>query len=173
MSDHFVGEVRIYAGETAPDGWAICDGRLLSIQDFPQLYSVVGTTYGGDGREAFALPNLSGRVAVHAGYRPGLVARRLGESGGSATVALDEGHLPIHEHDVAIPNGRATLGAPSDSALLASASSPSGFSDKRAGQLMSVRAIGKAGASQPHNNMQPYLALNYIIALTGIVPEPD
>ena len=173
MSEQFVGEVRIYAGETAPDGWAVCDGRLLGITDFPQLYSVVGTTYGGDGRETFALPNLSGRVAVHAGYRPGLIARQLGESGGTATVGLDVGHLPIHEHAIGIPEGRATEGTPSNSARFAVASGLAVTNDKRTDQLMSATAIGKVGASQLHNNMQPFLALNYIIALTGIVPEPD
>ena len=173
MSDQLVGEVRIFAGATPPAGWAVCDGRLLRIQKYPQLYSVVGTTYGGDGRETFALPNLSGRVVLHAGYREGLIARRLGESGGSATVALDEWHLPAHEHAIAIPDRRAAIGATSNAALLANGSGPSLASKTPTDQVMSAHAVGEAGASQSHNNMQPYLALNYMIALTGTVPEPD
>jgi len=173
MSDQLVGEVRIFAGTTPPVGWAVCDGRLMRIQEFPQLYSVVGTTYGGDGRETFALPSLSGRVVVHAGYRDGLIARRLGESGGSATTALDEWHLPAHEHVIAIPDGRAAMGTTSDAALLANGSRPALASDRPSDQVMSALAVGETGASQSHNNMQPYLALNYIIALTGTIPEPD
>lgn len=173
MSDRLIGEVRIFAGENPPSGWAICDGRLLRIADFPALFGVIGTMYGGDGNETFAIPNISGRVVLHAGFAPGSVSRQLGETGGTAQVKLNQDHLPIHDHSVAVPDDRtriglATRGGPAvgDTGTLTS-------NDTSGGGLMSAAVLGSAGDSQAHNNLQPYIALNYMIAITGSMPEPD
>ena len=165
MTDQIVGEVRLHAGSAAPAGWADCSGQLLSIADNLALFSVIGATYGGDGVSAFALPDLRGRVAVHAGYRPGLTARHLGERGGDATATLDESQLPAHTHTFAIPN----VGGDSDSTAAITALA---FGAPDGSASLAPDSLGAAGGNRPHNNLQPYIALRYIIALAGIVPEP-
>ncbi len=163
-----VGEVRVIAGSGVPDGWARCDGQALDIARFGDLYSVIGTTYGGDGRTQFALPDLRGRVAIQAGRGPGLSTRKLGEMGGDIAIALREDQLPQHDHEaelsVAIADGERVL-------LASSGGGTATGSTDAADRLVNV-ATGVCGETATHQNLQPYLALNYVIAVRGRLPEP-
>jgi microcystin-dependent protein len=160
-----VGEVRLFAGEEVPAGWTPCNGQAVDIRKFAGLYSVIGTTYGGNGRSSFTLPDVRGRVVIQAGYRPGLSARRLGESGGDATVDLDDGQLPPHTHEIeAVSTGGAVAGTPVMVATTDNAD---------ANRPLVPVATGSAGGNGQHSNMQPYLALNYLIAHSGKLPDPE
>lgn len=168
MSEPFIAEVRIFAGNFAPRGWALCNGQLLPIAQNTALFSLVGTTYGGDGRSTFGLPNLQGRAAMHPGNGPGLTPRRLGETGGSATVTLTADQIPAHNHALH-GYGNAAAANPTNTRGLGNAPmyhAPAPNQGALAGQ-----AIGASGGGQPHNNRQPYLGLNFIIALQGIYPS--
>lgn len=165
----FIGEVRVLAGAAAPDGWARCDGQGLAIDEFGDLYSVIGTTFGGDGRKAFALPDLRGRVAIAAGRGPELTTRWLAESGGEMTVALREDQVPTHEHDASIrvataPGTRSPMASSAGVAI-----SAIGAASQHAVPVVTERI----GGSDGHSNLQPYMALTYIIACRGRLPEPD
>lgn len=172
MSEPFVAEIRIFAGNFAPRGWAFCNGQLLPIAQNTALFSLIGTTYGGDGRTTTALPNLKGRAPMHPGRGPGLTARRLGQRGGTETITLTEAQMPQHKHsarasdDNAVfndPNGRVVARGPTRlSAFYKASGAPAGL---RAGTLLD------AGGSQAHNNLQPFLAINFIIALVGLYPS--
>ncbi|TJY42784.1 phage tail protein [Cohnella pontilimi] len=170
--DPYVGEIRIFAGNFAPKGWALCDGSLLSIQTNTALFSLLGTTYGGNGKTNFALPDLRGRAPMHFGTGQGLTPRSLGESGGSASVQLTVQQMPSHNH---VPNcvaGASDQMSPAGAEwgnATAGRQSPSLYSSKF-DTPMSPQAIGATGGGAPHNNMQPYLVLNYIIALQGVFP---
>lgn len=171
MADPFVAEIRIFPFNFAPKGWAFCDGQILPISQNTALFSLLGTTYGGDGKSTFALPNLQGRAAMHPGQGQGLSLRDLGEIGGSETVTLLASEMPVHTH---------TMAANGDSALLQVggparhfARSQNGNAYGPAGQnvvTMAPQMLGAAGGSLPHNNMQPYLTLNFNIALQGVFP---
>jgi microcystin-dependent protein len=168
MSEPFVAEIRIFAGNFAPRSWAFCNGQLLPVSQNTALFSLIGTTYGGDGRSTTALPNLQGRVPMHPGRGPGLTARRLGQRGGVEMVTIDEAQMPNHTH---------TLRAESDEP--GEDNDPNGAALAKAGVYtaasnlvsMSDSALPNAGGSQPHNNMQPYLTINFIIALQGLYPS--
>jgi len=171
MSDPFVAEIRIVGFNFAPTGWAFCNGQIMSISQNTALFSLLGTTYGGDGKTTFALPNLQGRSPVHQGQGAGLSERDLGESGGSPSVTLIESQLPAHAHSVGAaagggnqvsPTGRVWSSLPGRTPPLLFAATPN--------TTMSPQAFATAGGSQPHNNMSPYLVLNFIIALQGIYP---
>lgn len=168
MANPYVGEIRLFAGNFAPQGWALCQGQLLSIAENEVLFNLIGTTYGGDGISVFALPDLRGRVPVHVGSGPGLSTRQLGESGGSETVALAAAQLPQHRHHArASRNDANTSAGPVD--VLGKASSRlygSGVADI----AMAPRLVTVVGGGQAHNNMAPYLGLNFIISLFGIYP---
>src|ERR1700739_1380711 len=157
MSDQFVAEIRIFTGNFAPKGWAFCDGQLLPISQNTALFSLLGTTYGGDGRSNFALPNLQGCAPMMPGQGPGLSLHDLGEVGGSATVTLLESEMPAHTHDP--PQAFAGRGA--------NAHTPR---SQMTSGVMNLGAVSTAGGGQPHNNMMPSLGLTFIIALQGIFP---
>jgi microcystin-dependent protein len=168
--DPFVAEIRIFPFNFAPKGWAWCDGQLMSISQNTALFSLLGTTYGGDGKSNFALPDLQGRVPMHPGQGPGLSLHDLGETGGSETVTLTQTDIPAHSH---------ALNASSDAAdnnVPAMAAKPPGRGNNMysATNTQSVtmhdQAIGPAGSSSPHNNMQPYLTFYFCIALQGVYP---
>lgn len=162
-----VGEIRMFGGEIAPAGWTWCNGQALDIQQFGGLYSVIGTTYGGDGRQSFDLPDLRGRVAMQAGYRPGLSARQLGESGGAATVALDESQLPPHTHELEA----AAAGEASDAGATVVVRNAGRVGNDSGNQRLTPIDTGTAGADNAHSNLQPYLAVNYLIAYSGQLPN--
>lgn len=169
MSEPFVAEIRIFAGNFAPRSWAFCDGQLLPVSQNTALFSLVGTTYGGDGRTNFALPNLQGRAPMHPGRGPGLTSRRLGESGGIEAVALSENQIPNHSHPLTVSEDSGNTGNPSQAVLAGTPSHPIYGAPDNLTQTGS--AIEGRGGNQPHNNMAPYLTLNFIIALSGLYPS--
>ena len=164
----FIAQIMLFGGNFAPRGWAFCDGQLLAISSNSALFSILGTTYGGDGRSTFGLPDLRGRVPMHAGNGPGLSPRRIGERDGVETVTLVESQMPSHNHSVNFVNAIADSDRPNGD-LLAKADVYSATTTPL-GQLNSA-TIANAGGSQAHENMQPSLCINYIIALQGIFPS--
>ena len=172
MSEPFVAEIRIFAGNFAPRGWAFCDGQLLPISQNTALFSLIGTTYGGDGRSTTALPNLQGRAPMHPGRGPGLTARRLGERGGTETVTLTEAQMPSHSHAFQGSSDTPDSRQPGNSL----ASQPAGRGASvlyGTGNVVDQdsRTVSNTGGSQAHNNLQPLLTMNYIIALVGLYPS--
>jgi microcystin-dependent protein len=168
MAQPYVGEIRVFAGNFAPVGWAFCDGALLAISQFPTLFNLIGTTYGGDGQTTFALPDLRGRVVIHQGA--GYV---IGETDGVETVTLTTEELPVHNHPVLGTATAATTANPGP--LVAMAATPTGesiYDGNTANQVsLAPTAISMVGGSQPHDNRQPYLGISYIISLFGIFPS--
>lgn len=172
MSDSYIGEIRLFAGTYAPNGWALCQGQLLSIAENDALFALIGTTYGGDGQNTFRLPDLRGRVPVHQGQGPGLSPRLIGEIGGTETVTLLPAHTPTHTHSVQASTAAATASAPGGSVL--AATSAASYGPSPGTTAMAGTAVSPAwGAAQPHENMAPTLTVNYIISLYGIFPPRD
>ena len=173
MSEKFVAEIRIFAGNFAPTGWALCDGQLLPISQNTALFSLLGTTYGGDGKSTFALPNLQGCAPMQAGQGPGLSLRDLGVTAGEQTVTLLQTEMPAHSHTAQGSTG-SNQTTPVNNAWASGAKLGGGnlyFPSTPASNVqMSPFATSIAGGSQPHNNMMPYLGLTFIIALQGIFP---
>jgi microcystin-dependent protein len=165
--DQFVAEIRIFAGNFAPKGWAFCNGQLFPISQNTALFSLLGTTYGGNGTTDFALPDLRGCSPMHQGQGPGLTNRTLGEQGGEETVTLGLGQIPAHSHQLTASTGAST-NTPGANVLGQSAAKIYG----PPGNLVPMAGVAvlPTGNSQPHDNRQPYLALNFIIALQGIFP---
>jgi len=178
--DPFVGEIRLWALNFAPSGWAFCQGQLLPISSNTALFSLLGTQFGGDGRVSFGLPNLQGRVTVGFGQGAGLSQYTIGEAGGSASVTLLNNQMPLHPHTLPT-SADGTTAIPTPSLALAAQAAGRGKSANPlyASQsqytsgplLMSAQEAGTAGGNQPHNNLAPYLVLNYCIALTGVFPQ--
>jgi microcystin-dependent protein len=171
MADPFVAEIRIFPFNFAPKGWAFCDGQILPISQNTALFSLLGTTYGGDGKSTFALPNLQGSAPMHPGQGLGLSLHDLGETGGSEAVTLLESEIPSHAHglmavsqpgDLADPTGR--------SVARASTGNPFQTATNVNIVQMAAQTLAPAGSDQPHNNMMPYLTLNFCIALQGVFP---
>ena len=174
MSEPFIAEIRIFAGNFAPRGWAFCDGQLFPVAQNTALFALIGTTYGGDGQTTTALPNLRGRAPMHAGSGLGLTARRLGQRGGTEEVSLSEAQMPLHTHPM--------TGSGEDSDRNVSTGQHLGVTENAARiyndatdalVALDEGTLLDAGADQAHNNMQPYLALNFIIALQGVYPSRD
>jgi microcystin-dependent protein len=163
----YVGEIRMFAGNFAPVGWMFCDGAMLPISENETLFNLIGTTFGGDGESTFALPNLQSRIPLHAGS--GFI---LGESGGVESVTLTTNQIPVHNH---APLGSASTASSTDAAgnvgarVTAAAVFPYGTDNPA--QPLSPQAVAPTGGSQPHDNMQPYLCLNFIISLFGEFPR--
>jgi microcystin-dependent protein len=168
--DPLIGEIVLFAGNFAPRGWAFCDGQLLAVTQYTALFSILGTTYGGDGRTTFALPDLRGRVPIHPGSGPGLSSRQLGQTGGSEQVTLAEAQMPGHSH--AVSASSVDGGSDSPSARLP-ARPASGIPQygSTPDTVMASNTVQPSGGGQPHENMPPFLGLNYIIALEGIFPS--
>jgi microcystin-dependent protein len=170
MADPFVAEIRIFPFNFAPTGWAFCDGQLLPLSQNTALFSLLGTTYGGDGKSNFALPDMQGNAPMHPGQGPGLSLHDLGETGGSETVPLLESEIPSHSHSVSGSNGPANLQAPAADRVLGRANA-NVFLDTPGNLVtMAPASLAPAGGGLPHNNMQPYLGLNFCIALQGVFP---
>jgi microcystin-dependent protein len=171
MSDPFIGEVRMFAGSFAPAGWALCNGALIPISENDALFVLLGTTYGGDGEETFALPDLQGRVPMHNGQGPGISQNyQLGEKAGVESVTLSTQQIPVHNHAWVATTDPGQGTAPADQLLAANPtvllyrpSTPTG--------AMNAGCISPVGGSQPHENLQPYITINYIISLFGIFPH--
>lgn len=173
MATPFLGEVRIFAGNFAPRGWALCNGQILAISQNTALFSLLGTNYGGNGTTTFALPNFQGRAPMHQGQGPGLTQRVVGEEGGSANVTLVVTEMPAHNHG-------GTIGCGSGSKGTSNTATGNDPADEKAGTVQSWATAADAntlmnpmllsGGIQPHINQQPYLTLNFIIATQGIFP---
>jgi microcystin-dependent protein len=171
MADPFVAEIRIFPFNFAPRGWAFCDGQLLPLSQNTALFSLLGTTYGGNGKSNFALPDIQGRAVMAPGQGPGLSLHDLGEQGGSSTVTLLESEIPSHTH-VARAHGADTadLNAPAPNRSLARSANGNAFGPAAFLVGMNALSLAVAGGSGPHNNMQPFLTLNYCIAMQGVFP---
>ena len=168
MAEPFIAEIRIFAGNFAPRGWAFCNGALLPISSNTALFSLIGTTYGGDGRTTLALPDLQGRAPMHPGRGPGLTTRRLGERSGVQSVTLTETQIPSHSHTLTGATEESDLTVPSPTSMPGSDNNVYGTATDLVN--MNAAAATSTGGGLPHNNIQPLLALNFIIALTGLYP---
>ena len=169
MADPFVAEIRIFPFNFAPKGWAWCDGQLLPLSQNTALFSLLGTTYGGNGKSNFALPDLQGRAPMHPGQGPGLSLHDLGETGGSETVSLLESEIPSHSHTLRASLDPADLAQPLPTRCLAK-SSANLYAAPPPNIAMSDSSLAPAGGDQPHNNLQPYLTFYFNIALQGVFP---
>ena len=166
MAQPFIGEIRMFAGSFAPAGWMLCQGQLLPISENDTLFVVLGTTYGGDGQETFALPNLSGRIPIHEGN--GFI---LGESGGVESVTLTTNQIPVHSHAAIASLDIANTPNPGDN-MVARSGQVKMFFNGSPSVAMNAGSLGPVGGSQPHTNLQPFLCINYIISLFGLFPSP-
>ena len=169
MAQPYVGEIRMFAGNFQPAGWMFCEGQLLPISEYETLFNLIGTTYGGDGESVFALPDLRGRLPLHQGN--GFI---LAETGGVEQVTLTIGQIPSHSHAVLASAGAGSASSP-ESNLLATTAGNIYFPGPPAGNqvAMNPSSVTPVGGSQPHENLQPYLCVNYIISLFGIFPSPS
>ena len=173
MSDQYLGEIRAVGFNFAPQGWAICDGQILPIESNTALFSLLGTQYGGDGRTNFALPNFQGCVPVHQGNGPGLSPYYVGQSGGEETVSLVTSQIPGHTHQAMFSDKAGTTLNPSNgvpAVPVANARYTNLYTTAAPNVMMDAAALAPTGGSQPHNNLGPYLTVNFIIALEGIFP---
>jgi microcystin-dependent protein len=169
MADPFVAEIRIFPFNFAPQGWAWCDGQLLPLSQNTALFSLLGTTYGGNGKSNFALPDLQGRAPMHPGQGPGLSLHDLGETGGAETVSLLESEIPAHSHLVRTSPGLSD-GSAAEGGTLSTAEGANIYGAAQNLVAMSPQALAPAGGDQPHNNLQPYLTFYFCIALQGVFP---
>ena len=175
MSEPFIGEIRMFGGNFAPNGWAFCDGQLLPISENETLFQLIGTTYGGDGQSTFGLPDLRGRIPIHQGQGPGLSNRTLSEQLGSETTTLTVNQIPPHNHSIpgspSVGNStgvsNSTIAAGTLGRVYTSDNTPANLGEMNAGTIVN------AGSSQPHDNMMPYLCINFIISLFGIFPTQN
>jgi len=168
MATPFIGEITLFGFNFAPRNYAFCSGQLLPIQQNTALFSILGTTYGGNGQTNFALPDLRSRTPIHAGQGPGLSSFVLGQVSGVENVTLVSTQMPSHQHTASASSGAPVVASPADAAW---ASGGNAAYDASANTAMSTNALAIAGANQAHNNQQPSLALNYCIALFGIFPS--
>jgi microcystin-dependent protein len=172
MAQPYVGEIRIFAGNFPPAGWMFCDGSTLPISENETLFQLIGTTYGGDGEQTFNLPDLRGRVPVHQGTDPGTGTNfTLAEQGGVEQVTLTVQQIPVHNHALIATTAAGTQVNPGGN-ILANSQGPQPYIQENPDGNLNAQALTPAGGSQPHENLQPYLGLNFIISLFGIFPSP-
>ena len=173
MSDPFIAEIRIVGFNFAPRGWAFCNGQILPIAQNTALFSLLGTTYGGNGTSTFALPNLIDRAAMHSGQGPGLSDRVLGEQSGSATVTLTTAQIAAHSHPTGCATAAGNAGNPISNIWAGGTgrNPPPLYQNGAPNAAMSVNAVAINGGGQPHSNQQPFLGLNFVIAMQGIFPS--
>jgi microcystin-dependent protein len=169
MSEPFVGEIRMFAGNFAPRGWAFCDGQLLAVSQNDALFSLFGTIYGGDGRTTFSLPDMRGRIPIHQGAGPGLSNRPLGSKAGDESVFLTANQIGVHNHSFMAANAAANDNRPKGNTMASAAGANTYGSG--GGTAMSASAITMTGAGQPHTNLMPTLCVHFIVALFGIYPS--
>ncbi len=173
MSTPFVGEIRMFAGSFAPQDWMFCEGQLLPISENETLFTLIGTTYGGDGQQTFALPDLRGRVPIHMGNGAGLSNRIIGEMSGVETVTLNTNQIPAHSHTFLGTSSTASATSPANNVVAAPSSVDLYRPTAVPAAAMAANALGVQGGSQPHENMQPFLCVSFIISLFGIFPNQN
>lgn len=171
MSEPFIGEIRMVGFNFAPTGWALCNGQLMSIAQNQALFALLGTTYGGDGVQTFGLPDLRGRAPLHFGQGPGLTPRTQGEKSGSEVVTLLQNQMPAHNHLLNAAGTAGNVSSPQNALPAASDDGSTPYSTANPTITMNPLATGITGGSQPHENMPPYLVVNFVIALNGIFPS--
>jgi len=174
MSTPYVGEIRLLGFSRTPNGWEPCDGRLLPISEYEVLFTLIGTTYGGDGQFTFGLPDLRGRVPLHMGQGPGLSSRQIGESAGIETVTIATSQMPAHTHPMVATTASASAVTPGTGNLPGAVSGDTFYTSEPASSVavpLSAQAVGNAGGNQPHENTMPTLVLQYCIAWAGIYPS--
>jgi microcystin-dependent protein len=171
MAQPYVGEIRMFAGNFAPVGWMLCKGQLLPISENETLFQLIGTTYGGDGESTFALPDLQSRVPVHMGNGPDGVNYPLGQMAGTESVTLTTQQIPIHNHALIGTTTTGTLSDPTNN-LLSDSPNIKLYTAQVPGASLNANTVTPAGGSQPHENCQPFLCINYIISLFGLFPSP-
>lgn len=174
----FIGEIRLFAGNYAPQGWLLCQGQLIGISDNETLFTLLGTTYGGDGQSTFGLPNLQGTLPIGQGQGLGLTNRIIGQQLGSEDVTLTQAQIPAHSHTVFATSETATTVTPGPGVMLATVPNTQGFYDSGTANpptkaAFSSKAVGVVGNNQPHSNHMPTASINYIIATTGIFPAQN
>jgi microcystin-dependent protein len=173
MSSPYIGEIRMFGGNFAPAGWFTCDGQLLQISEYSALFQLIGTTYGGDGQTTFALPKLTGRVPVHMGTGAGLSTYVIGAQGGVQNVTLTTNQIPSHTHPIVADNNNATTNQTSPVNDFYGNASPAKIYSAKTSGLHPMMTLPAQGGSQPHDNMQPYQAVTYIISLFGVFPSQN
>lgn len=169
--DPFVAEIRIFPFNFPPKGWAFCDGQILPLSQNTALFSLLGTTYGGDGKSTFALPNLQGSSPMHPGQGPGLSLHDLGEMSGTENITLIETEIPVHTHQLRAATDVAETAVPSNTTTFGKADEGSVYVPGQPDKMMAFTSLAMSGASLPHNNMQPYLTCYFNIALQGVFPQ--
>ncbi|MDQ0463542.1 microcystin-dependent protein [Caulobacter ginsengisoli] len=176
MAQPFIGEVRMFGGNFAPSGWMLCQGQLIPISENDTLFNLIGTTYGGDGQETFALPDLQGRVPMHAGTAPAFgTTYQLGEKGGTESVTLTTQQMPVHNHPP-LATTQGPVNSPQGALLGIPNGGPAGttiYGSDVPLQALNATSVQGAGGSQPHENMQPFLVINFIISLFGVFPTQN
>jgi len=170
MPEPYVGEIRMFAGNFAPNGWMFCEGQTLPIAENEVLFQLIGTTYGGDGEETFNLPNLASRVPIHMGTGPDGTTYQLGEMAGTEQETLTTQQIPSHTHPLTGNSGNGTQANPAG-AVLASSTIMKAYALETPDANMAPTIVGPAGGSQPHENTQPFLCINFIISLFGVFPS--
>lgn len=170
MSNPYVGEIRMFGGNFAPAGWAFCDGALMAISENDTLFTLIGTTYGGDGQETFGLPDLRGRAPLHMGTDKSGNTYTIGEQFGVESVTLKTQQIPVHNHALIASTAAGLQNSPANQVIAASPSVKVFIQDTPDSTLNNANSVTQTGGSQPHDNMQPYLCINFIISLYGIFP---
>ena len=171
-SQPYLGDIMMFGGNFAPEGWALCNGQLMSIAQNSALFSILGTTYGGDGMNTFGLPDLRGRLPISFGQGPGLSNYQQGEASGSETVTLTSATIPSHNHALNANNDKGDVASPVNAFSAVVLDSTNALSNGYDGTVnTAMDPTGATGGSQPHNNLQPYLCINFCIALEGIYPS--
>ena len=174
MSEPFLGEIQIFGFNFAPVGWALCQGQILPISQYTALFSLLGTQFGGDGQSTFALPNLQGNVPVHSGQGPGLSQYFVGETGGSSTVTVLSNEMPGHTHTLPATSAATRISTPASNSVLGSVTrgAPDVYiSGSAPGTDMATVSVVSSGSGAAHNNMMPYVVMNYCIAMQGVFPS--
>jgi microcystin-dependent protein len=171
MAEPYIGEIRIFAGNFPPLGWEFCAGQLLPIEGNEVLFQLIGTTYGGDGQNTYALPDLRGRLPLHQGTGSGLSSKVIGQNGGVETITLNNNQIPVHGHTLLVSGDVGTQASPENNLLAQLPPATTKLYRAPTGTVATSPPLGSSGGSQPHSNFQPYLCLNFIISMFGIFPS--
>ncbi|MFN2510478.1 MAG: phage tail protein [Pyrinomonadaceae bacterium] len=172
MPEPMVGEIRMFGGNFAPNGWMLCQGQTLPISENETLFQLIGTTYGGDGQSTFNLPNLASRVPIHQGTGPNGTTYQIGEMAGTEQETLTVQQIPVHSHPMLGSSNTSTSPTPTAN-MIGKSTQIDLFINAQPGDALNVNAITPAGGSQPHENVQPFLCINFIISLFGVFPSPN